>query len=93
MFRPIFSLSAMLFSGKTNSISMTREYYQEYACKFDLYYYPFDTQVKSIFVIFNLHLVLHWLFPYDVYAEVCLKTFTRATFISVLPNMHISQQK
>ncbi len=35
----------MLFSGAKNSISLTREYYQEYACQFDLYYYPFDTQV------------------------------------------------
>ncbi len=35
----------MLFSGAKNSISLTREYYQEYACEFDLYYYPFDTQV------------------------------------------------
>ena len=36
---------AMLFSGKDNSIYMTREYYQEYSCAFDLTYYPFDTQV------------------------------------------------
>ncbi len=35
----------MLFSGAKNSISLTREYYQECACEFDLYYYPFDTQV------------------------------------------------
>ena len=37
----------MLFAGATNSILLTREYYQEYACQFDLIYYPFDTQVKS----------------------------------------------
>ena len=37
--------SAMLFSGKSNAIYLTREYYQEYGCPFDLYYYPFDTQV------------------------------------------------
>ena len=24
---------------------MTREYYQEYSCRFNLLYYPFDTQV------------------------------------------------
>jgi hypothetical protein len=36
---------AMLFSGKNNSIVFTREYYQDYACQFDLHLYPFDTQV------------------------------------------------
>ena len=35
----------MLFSGSDNSIYMTREYFQEYSCPFDLKYYPFDTQV------------------------------------------------
>ena len=25
-----------------------REYYQEYACQFDLIYYPFDTQVIAV---------------------------------------------
>lgn len=40
-----FNLSAMLFSGRENSIMITREYYQEYSCDFDLKYYPFDTQV------------------------------------------------
>ena len=39
---------AMLFSGKTNSILMTREYYQEYSCRFNLLYYPFDTQVGEM---------------------------------------------
>jgi hypothetical protein len=39
----------MLFSGRKNAIYLTREYFQEYACEFDLTYYPFDTQViKSI---------------------------------------------
>ena len=40
---------AMLFSGKDNSIYMTREYFQEYSCAFDLKYYPFDTQVIDIY--------------------------------------------
>ena len=35
----------MLFSGVNNSITLNREYYQEYACQFDLRYFPFDTQV------------------------------------------------
>lgn len=38
----------MLFSGRTNAIYLTREYYQEYACEFDLIYYPFDTQVCTM---------------------------------------------
>ena len=43
--KAFITTSAMLFSGKTNSILMTREYYQEYSCNFHLMYYPFDTQV------------------------------------------------
>ena len=35
----------MLFSGKDNSISLRREYYKDYACEFDLRFYPFDTQM------------------------------------------------
>ena len=38
----------MLFSGHENAISLTREYYHDYACDFELSFYPFDTQV-SIF--------------------------------------------
>eukprot|EP00094_Tigriopus_californicus_P006421 TCALIF_06184-PA protein Name:"Similar to GLRB Glycine receptor subunit beta (Homo sapiens)" AED:0.20 eAED:0.20 QI:0/1/0.66/1/1/1/6/0/430 len=38
-------IEAMLFSGRTNSILMTREYYLNYGCDFDLRYYPFDTQM------------------------------------------------
>ena len=29
----------------SNAISLTREYYQEFACEFVLNFYPFDTQV------------------------------------------------
>lgn len=39
------STEAMLFSGRDNAILLTREYYQDYACNFDLLYYPFDTQM------------------------------------------------
>ena len=44
----VFYFSAMLFSGRENSIYLTREYFQEYSCQFDLHHYPFDTQVCSI---------------------------------------------
>ena len=43
---------AGLFSGRTNAIYLSREYYQEYACEFDLLYYPFDTQL--CFMIFEV---------------------------------------
>ncbi|XP_059081415.1 uncharacterized protein LOC131879190 [Tigriopus californicus] len=49
------AVESMLFSGGTNSIYMTREYYEDYACQFDLQYYPFDTQVCNLeFVIQGL---------------------------------------
>ena len=38
----------MLFSGKRNSILLTREYYNEYSCDFDLRFYPFDTQMCTM---------------------------------------------
>ena len=47
----LFIHLAMLFSGKDNSIYMTREYFQEYSCAFDLKYYPFDTQVNYFAII------------------------------------------
>ncbi|XP_059086853.1 uncharacterized protein LOC131883401 isoform X1 [Tigriopus californicus] len=42
-----FSLSreARLYSGEKNSISLQRRYSLDHSCEFDLYYYPFDTQV------------------------------------------------
>ena len=39
------STEAMLFSGQDNAIFLTREYYQDYGCNFDLLFYPFDTQM------------------------------------------------
>ena len=37
---------ARLLSGNNNSISLKRKYTQQYTCNFDLFYYPFDTQVR-----------------------------------------------
>ncbi len=37
----------MLFDPEANSILLSREYFLEYRCKFDLTFYPFDTQVRS----------------------------------------------
>ena len=36
------------FSAYENSLNLQREYYQEFACEFDLLYYPFDTQASLI---------------------------------------------
>ena len=33
------------FDANTNAINLEREYYQVFSCEFNLYYYPFDTQV------------------------------------------------
>ena len=40
------SLEYYGFDAYTNAINLEREYYQDFACEFDLYYYPFDTQVR-----------------------------------------------
>ena len=50
MIKIILSFTAMLFSGHENAISLTREYYHDYACDFELSFYPFDTQV-SIYIL------------------------------------------
>lgn len=46
------STEAMLFAGESNSIFLSREYYQDYGCSFDLRYYPFDAQIcKMVFEV------------------------------------------
>ena len=42
------SIEAMLFSGENNSIILTREYFLDYACQFNLRNYPFDTQERRL---------------------------------------------
>ena len=41
------------FNAYTNAINLQREYYQEFACEFDLYYYPFDTQVRRAELLYS----------------------------------------
>ena len=41
-------MEAMLFSGENNSIILTREYFLDYACQFNLRNYPFDTQMCAM---------------------------------------------
>ena len=36
-----------------NSIYLNREYYQDFACEFDLLYYPFDTQMCRMILAIN----------------------------------------
>merc|ERR1719266_3267323 len=45
-----FSLSneAQLFSGEKNAVLLTRKFSQDHACNFNLFYYPFDTQVCTM---------------------------------------------
>ena len=45
---PTLSTEAMLFSGRTNAIMITREYFIDYSCDFKLRYFPFDTQMCSM---------------------------------------------
>ena len=49
---------ARLLSGDNNSISLKRKYTQQYSCNFNLFYYPFDTQVR-IMIWINLVFVLN----------------------------------
>eukprot|EP00095_Tigriopus_kingsejongensis_P009466 maker-scaffold1140_size60066-snap-gene-0.4 protein:Tk09466 transcript:maker-scaffold1140_size60066-snap-gene-0.4-mRNA-1 annotation:"cys loop ligand gated ion channel subunit" len=41
-------IEAMLFAGANNSIYMTREYYQDNSCDFNLRFYPFDSQMCKL---------------------------------------------
>ena len=52
-----FSLSneARLFSGDKNAVLLKRKFSQDHACNFNLFYFPFDTQVHYIkHVIVNI---------------------------------------
>ncbi len=42
--------AATLFSGRRNSIELSRRLAQEHTCRFRLYYFPFDSQVIKQFV-------------------------------------------
>ena len=42
-----FSNEARLFSGEKNAVLLTHKFSQEHACNFNLFYYPFDTQVSN----------------------------------------------
>ena len=61
----------MLFSGRENAIHLTREYYQEYSCQFNLYYYPFDTQVEIQFILCGF--ILQNLEP--IFLQMCEMVF------------------
>ncbi len=36
----------MPFNASLNSIVVSREYFMDFSCTYDLVYYPFDTQVQ-----------------------------------------------
>lgn len=44
------SLEASVYEGVSGYIIMQREYFIDWTCDYELTYYPFDTQVRSLFV-------------------------------------------
>ena len=60
----VFSLDYK-FESEKNSLYLTREYYQDFSCEFDLGYYPFDTQV-------NKHVAKKLLKTQTSYSRKCL---------------------
>ena len=60
------------FDAYTNAINLQREYYQEFACEFDLYFYPFDTQVS--------HIGWHTFQLYTFNTQVCHMVFALQGF-------------
>ena len=56
-----FSLSneAKLFSGEKNAVLLTRKFSQDHACNFNLFYFPFDTQVR-FWRLFQRRLYSQW---------------------------------
>ena len=44
----ICNLLGAIFDGARNSVWMSREYYLDYGCQYNLNLYPFDTQVNLI---------------------------------------------
>ena len=68
------------FSAYENSLNLQREYYQEFACEFDLVYYPFDTQA-CWFTIHLTHLPTYQnIFVYDFLSQVCHMVFALQGF-------------
>ena len=66
----------MLFSGRENSIYLTREYFQEYSCQFDLIMYPFDTQVcKHFIVLHNLCNIFNFTLFIPIFIQMCQMDF------------------
>ena len=63
----------MLFSGRENSIYLTREYFQEYSCQFDLMMYPFDTQVCKNFISSEKNIPIPLCIPFFI--QMCQMDF------------------
>ena len=42
------ALEANVYAGVDSYIIMSREYFIDWTCDYDLLYYPFDTQVKQL---------------------------------------------
>ncbi len=44
----LFMYLDLKYSGEENMIHLSREYYVNFPCEFDLVYYPFDAQVCAM---------------------------------------------
>ena len=59
------------FDAYTNAINLEREYYQEFACELDMYYYPFDTKIDNIGVEYTgKHEIQNWKTFFDNSGEM-----------------------
>ncbi len=43
-----------MFEGNSTMVELSREYYMEFSCIFDLRSYPFDTQVCSMLLMTHM---------------------------------------
>ena len=44
----ILTKKASVYDGEDVYLIMRREYFTDWSCDFDLLYYPFDTQVRTL---------------------------------------------
>ena len=50
------ALEANVYAGVDSYIIMSREYFIDWTCDYDLLYYPFDTQVKQLLRSLKVHM-------------------------------------
>ena len=80
---------ARLLSGNNNSISLKRKYTQQYTCNFDLFYYPFDTQVKRFHWTCIKKNLTYW-FQQELFTLRCAVRYRYETLFFFALNFHFS---